>query len=169
MRLALFLTGVVASATAFSPSATTSKLSWSLQESTVAEPEVEVAEEATVAEEVPAAPTSGLTMKTVRKTIDNLTKENFDESLSMLEPFLVNEAGVSIYSKSMRRLARQAKVLGAEMPASFALDAKATAPRRAKQDAFIKEKEEERMAAEAAEEETETPSEEDAPTPAEEA
>ena len=162
MRIALILTGVVASVTAFSPSAT-SRVSSSLQESAVAEPEVAAAiEEDIVIEDVPSAPTSGLTMKAVRKSIDNLTKENFEESLSMLEPFLVNEAGVSIYSKSMRRIARQAKVLGTEVPASFALDAKATAARRAKQDAFIKEKEEERMAAEEVDEETETP-EEDAP------
>lgn len=97
----------------------------------------------------PAFEPSGLTMGDVRKTVDNLTKENFQESLDKIESFLVNEAGSSIYGKSMRRLARNAKELGLEIPASFAKEAKCTKSRREKQNAFVKGKEEERLAAEA--------------------
>ena len=118
--------------------------------SAVAEPEAaEAVEEQSAPAPQAASPSSGLTMKAVRKTIDNLTKENFESSLATLEPFLKNEAGATIYAKSMRRLARQAKVLGVELPASYAVDAKATSKKRAKQDAFIQTKEEERLAAEA--------------------
>ena len=54
-----------------------------------------------------------------------------------------------MYAKSMRRIAVQAKALGVEMPTDYAKDAKATAKRREKQNAFIQMKEEERLAAEA--------------------
>lgn len=99
--------------------------------------------------EADGAAVSGLRMVDVRKTIDKLTKDNFEESLAKIEPFLLNEAGSTIYSKSMRRLAYRSKELGLEMPANYAKDAKCTKARREKQNAFIQAKEEERLAAEA--------------------
>ena len=92
---------------------------------------------------------SGLSMQFVRKSIDNLTKDNFAETLSSIEPYLINDAGVSIYKKSLRRIASKAKILGATVPEGYAKEAFCTAKRRAKQSAFIQGKEEERLAAEA--------------------
>lgn len=112
-----------------------------------------VVEEEAVAEEpvvTPKPAASGLTMKTVRSMVDNLTKENFAESLATIEPFLLHEAGSSIYAKSMKRIARNAKVLGVEVPEKYAFEADCTASRRAKQDEFIQTKEAERIEAEAA-------------------
>ncbi len=63
--------------------------------------------------------------------------------------FLVNDAGSSLYSKTMRRISTQANLLGQKIPEGYASDAAATEKRRVKQDAFIKAKEEERIAAEA--------------------
>jgi len=99
-------------------------------------------EAAAVVETVPtaSAPVSGLRMKDVRKSIDSLTKENFSESLATIEPFLLHEAGSTAYGKAMRRIQVQAKFLGVEIPADFALDAKATAKKRAKQDEFVQAK-----------------------------
>ena len=127
--------------------------------STVAEPPV--AEEVT--EEVAAAPVktelSGLTMAQVRKQIDNLTKDNFAATLATLEPYLLNEAGSTFYAKCMRRIARNAKAVGADMPEKYAYEAACTAKRRAKQDEFIQNKIAE--AADASEEgEEEAPAEE---------
>lgn len=124
----------------------------------VAEPPVEE-----VAEEVVESPPpvlTGLTMGAVRKSIDNLTAENFETTLNELEPFFLNEAGASIYAKSMRRIARNAKALGVTMPDKYAFEAKCTAKKRSKQDAFIQVKEEERLEAEAATGEAEAPVEE---------
>jgi len=84
----------------------------------------------------------------VRKSIDNLTEENFSATLASIEPFLLNEAGASFYAKSMRRIARNAKALGVSLPEGYAKEARATLKKREKQDAFIKVKEEERLAAE---------------------
>merc|ERR1711865_735478 len=78
----------------------------------------------------------------VRNEIDALTKENFEATLTVIEPFLTETAGASFYRKSMRRITRIAKVTGATVPATFAQDAKATETRRAKQTAFIAGKEE---------------------------
>ena len=86
----------------------------------------------------------GFTMGGVRKSIDGLTKDNFSSTLTEIEPFLLNEAGASIYAKSMNRIAVRAKFLGVEIPEGYARGAKATEKRRAKQDAFIQVKEEER-------------------------
>lgn len=125
--------------------------------------------EESVADKAPAAsaPKSGLTMKSVRKTIDGLTSDNFSSSLSTIEPFLLNEAGATMYSKSMRRIAVKAKALGVEVPEGYVKEAKATEKKRQKQDAFIKMKEEERGAAEA--EATEAEAEAAEEPPAEEA
>ena len=97
----------------------------------------------------PPAPKSGLDIPGVRKMISKLDKDNFSATLSEIEPFLLNEAGSSVYSKSMRRIGVSAAALGVEVPADYAKAAKATQKRREKQDAFIAMKEEERLAAEA--------------------
>lgn len=82
-----------------------------------------------------------------------MTKDNFSSTLTEIEPFLLNEAGATIYKKSMKRIQRQAKVFGIELPADFAKEAKATEKRRSKQNEFIQAKEAERLEAEAAAEE----------------
>ena len=109
--------------------------------------------EAVVAEvATPAAPTpepSGMRMQNVCATINSLTAENFSSFLSTMEPFLTNEAGSTIYAKSIRRIKVQAKALGTTIPEGFCAEANATTKKRAKQDAFIQTKEEERIAAEA--------------------
>ena len=64
-----------------------------------------------------------------------------------IEPQL-NSRGVSVYYKSMKRISRAAKELGATVPEGFAKEAKCTLKRRTKQDEFIKMKEEARIAAE---------------------
>ena len=112
--------------------------------------EAEVAEVA----EVPAAPKpapSGLSMAVVRKSINDMTATNFSATLATLEPFFLNEAGVTLYTKSMKRIAHQAKQNGVEVPAGYAKDAAWSAKRRAKQDAFIQMKEAGRADREAAE------------------
>ncbi|KAG7356559.1 hypothetical protein IV203_001245 [Nitzschia inconspicua] len=97
----------------------------------------------------------------IRKQISGLTKDNFDATLKELEPFLTKEAGATMYSKSMRRIAVKAKAFGTTLPTDFAKEAKATEKRREKQKAFIQAKEEEAAAAAAAaEQEAEAPAEE---------
>jgi hypothetical protein len=93
-------------------------------------------------------------MKDVRKSISGLTKDNMSTVLSEVEPFLLQEAGSSFYSKSLKRISVKAKAVGAEVPAGFAKAAKATTKRREKQDTFVKAKiaEAEAAAAAAAEE-----------------
>lgn len=108
----------------------------------------EVAEETETAE-APAPVPSGLSIPFVKKAIDNLTAENFDGTLSEIEPFLINDAGITLYTKSMRRIGVKANFLGATVPEGYAKEAFCTAKRRAKQDAFIQAKEAE--AADAAE------------------
>mmetsp|Transcript_30211 Transcript_30211/g.42809 ORF Transcript_30211/g.42809 Transcript_30211/m.42809 type:complete len:193 (+) Transcript_30211:145-723(+) len=103
-----------------------------------------VAEDESATEEAaPAAPKpelTGLTMAQIRKMIDNLTQENFSATLSTLEPYFLNEAGRTFYNKCLNRISVKAKFLGADMPADFAKEASCTAARRAKQDAFCKER-----------------------------
>jgi hypothetical protein len=88
-------------------------------------------------------------LKDFRKSIASLTAENFSQTLSNVEPFLINDAGATMYAKSISRITTRAKMFGVEVPEGYAKDAAATEKKRAKQDAFIKVKEEERMAAEA--------------------
>lgn len=88
-------------------------------------------------------------ISTVRKTIDGLTKDNFSSTLKDIEPFLLEEAGISFYTKSLKRIARRGKVLGVSVPENYGKEAKATAKRREKQDKFVKAKIEEVKAAEA--------------------
>lgn len=82
-----------------------------------------------------------------KKAINSITAENFSSTLDEIEPFLTKEAGITIYSKSMRRIAVKAKALGVEVPETFAKDAKCTEKRRAKQDAYCQAKAEEAAAA----------------------
>jgi hypothetical protein len=76
----------------------------------------------------------------IREQIRGLTKDNFDSVLKDVEPFLLNEAGVTFYAKSMRRIAGQAKEFGVSVPADFAKDAKCSKKRRERQDAFVQVK-----------------------------
>lgn len=85
----------------------------------------------------------------VRRTIKRLTNDNFDASLQAVEPFLTQHAGRTFYTKSLNRLFYKAAAIGCTVPADFAKQAACTAARRAKQDAFIQSKEEERLAAQA--------------------
>jgi hypothetical protein len=76
----------------------------------------------------------------IREQLHGMTKDNFDSVLKEVEPFLLNEAGVTFYAKSMRRIAGQAKEFGATVPADYAKDAKCTKKRRERQDAFVQVK-----------------------------
>lgn len=89
----------------------------------------------------------------MKTKIAGLTSENFSSTLSEIEPFLTQEAGASIYKKSIRRINTTAKSLGVDVPTGYAKDAKATEKRRAKQDAYCKAKAEEAAEADASEEE----------------
>ncbi len=95
--------------------------------------------------------TSEVGYSAVRKAITQLNKENFSDTLAMVEPFLLDKAGATFYSKSVSRIKRSAKALGVNMPADFAKEAKATTKRRERQDAFIQKKIEEAKAAAEAE------------------
>jgi hypothetical protein len=90
----------------------------------------------------------GAPMTIARKAIGTMTKENFSETLTKVEPFLVNDAGATFYSKSIKRIAVKAKALGTEVPKGYAAGSKATLKKREKQDAFIATKEEAKAAAE---------------------
>lgn len=89
-------------------------------------------------------------LQETKTTIKKMDKENFSASLASIEPFLLNEAGSSVYNKSLKRINAAAKGLGLEVPADYAKAAKATQKRREKQDVFIQGKEAERLEAEAA-------------------
>mmetsp|Transcript_5020 Transcript_5020/g.10970 ORF Transcript_5020/g.10970 Transcript_5020/m.10970 type:complete len:153 (+) Transcript_5020:78-536(+) len=108
----------------------------------------------------------------IKNSINSLSAENFSTTLTEIEPFLKNEAGISVYKKSMKRIGNRAKALGVDVPEGYCKDAKATAKRREKQDAYCKARAEEAAeaadaAAEAAEAEAESAAEEEA-APAEE-
>ena len=89
-------------------------------------------------------------IREVKNVISNLNKENFAASIAEVEPYLLNEAGSSIYKKSMRRITTASKSFGVNVPEDYAKAAKCTEKRREKQNAFIQQKEQERMEAEAA-------------------
>ena len=125
--------------------------------------EPEAAEEVVAAPAAPPAALSGLRIVDVRKAVANVEKDTFAKTLDDLESFLTNEAGASVYAKSMRRLAVKAKEFDMEIPVGYAKEAKATQKKREKQNAFIQGKEEERMVAEAeAAEAAAAPAEEEA-------
>lgn len=92
----------------------------------------------TVAEDAVTA--SGLKAGEVRRYIKRLNKDNFSSTLTTIEPYLLNEVGASAYSKLIKDIWWQAKNLGVELPTDYAKEAKATAKRRSKQDAFIQKK-----------------------------
>ena len=75
-----------------------------------------------------------------RRALSSLSKENFTSTLSEVESFLTDEAGSTLYVKSMRRIAVKAKALGVDVPTNYAKDAKSTTKRRAKQDAYCSAK-----------------------------
>ena len=104
-----------------------------------------------------AEATTSMNHAAVRKLVSNLDASNFSDTLSQIEPYLLNEAGITFYTKTIRRIGAQAKTLGVEVPEKYAFEAKATQKRREKQDAFIQVKIEEAAAAaaEAAEAESE--------------
>eukprot|EP00977_Amphora_coffeiformis_P005038 scaffold1067_cov150-Amphora_coffeaeformis.AAC.1 len=97
----------------------------------------------------PAFEPSGLSVNDVKKTISRMNKDNFNESLTKIESYLVNEAGQTFYNKCVRRVQQQAKDLGTTVPVDYVKQARCNAGRREKQNAFIQAKEEERLAAEA--------------------
>ena len=82
-----------------------------------------------------------------RRALSSLSKENFTSTLSEVESFLTDEAGSTLYVKSMRRIAVKAKALGVDVPTNYAKDAKSTTKRRAKQDAYCSAKTEAAAAA----------------------
>mmetsp|Transcript_125673 Transcript_125673/g.246295 ORF Transcript_125673/g.246295 Transcript_125673/m.246295 type:complete len:146 (-) Transcript_125673:887-1324(-) len=88
----------------------------------------------------PSSHGSELAIQSVRKAISRLNSENFSDTLVMIEPFLLDQAGASFYKKSMNRIKRSAKSLDVKMPDGFAKEAKATAKARARQEAFIQTK-----------------------------
>uniref|UniRef100_A0A7S0C0V4 RxLR effector protein n=1 Tax=Proboscia inermis TaxID=420281 RepID=A0A7S0C0V4_9STRA len=109
----------------------------------------DVAEE--TAEETPKAParpSSGMPMKDVKSALKKLSKENFSETLTTIEPYMLNDAGSTFYRKTMKRLAVQAKHFGTSIPNKYAYDAATTEKARTKQNEFIAKKEEERKQAE---------------------
>lgn len=122
-----------------------------------------VAEETAEVEATPAASapkqasTTGMSMANVRKDIAGLTAANFSETLAKIEPFLLNDAGTSIYAKSMRRIARSAKALSVDVPEGYAKEAACTATRRSKQNDFVQQKIAEAAAAEPAADEEAAP------------
>merc|ERR1712157_155842 len=83
-------------------------------------------------------------IREVKSIISGLDKDNFLSSIKEVEPYLLNDAGASIYKKSMRRISTAAKSFGVEVPTDYAKAAKATEKKREKQNAFIQQKEEER-------------------------
>jgi uncharacterized membrane protein YqiK len=82
-----------------------------------------------------------------RKALSSLTKDNFSNTLSEVESFLTDEAGSTLYVKSMRRIAVKAKALGVAVPENYAKEAKTTTKKRAKQDAYCSAKTEAAAAA----------------------
>lgn len=86
-------------------------------------------------------------MGKVRKSLSSLTKDNFSNTLSEVESFLTDEAGSTLHVKSMRRIAVKAKALGVAVPINYAKEAKSTAKKRAKQDAYCSAKTEAAAAA----------------------
>lgn len=62
---------------------------------------------------------SGMQLQHVELLIKNLTGHNFDASLDMIEPFLLNEADAETRQNALDRIAEKAKKLGTALPANF--------------------------------------------------
>lgn len=82
----------------------------------------------------------GMRSSGIRTTINQLTAANFSASLAKIEPLLLQDAGITLYRKSMRRIKNKARALGMTMPPEYAREAKATEKRRLKQEEYIKAK-----------------------------
>ena len=153
MRVAvptLALLSLVGGAQAFSVvPAANSFMALSMSDAVAEAPVEEAVEEEEAAPVVAEIPKSGLTMHQVRRQIAKMDSSSFSSSLDTLEPFLLNEAGATFYAKCMKRIAQKAKELEVALPENYALEARATSKRRAKQNEFIAAKQAE--AAEAAE------------------
>ena len=83
---------------------------------------------------------NALTTTSVRKSINSITKDTFATVTAEVEPFLLNDAGVTFYNKSIRRISTKAKAFGIELSPEFGKAAKATEKRREKQNAFVQVK-----------------------------
>ena len=83
---------------------------------------------------------NALTTTSVRKSINSITKDTFATVTAEVEPFLLNDAGVTFYNKSIRRISNKAKSFGIELSPEFGKAAKATEKRREKQNAFVQVK-----------------------------
>mmetsp|Transcript_19189 Transcript_19189/g.24899 ORF Transcript_19189/g.24899 Transcript_19189/m.24899 type:complete len:127 (+) Transcript_19189:162-542(+) len=73
------------------------------------------------------------------KVMRGLNKENFD-TIYEWEPWLSENAGATLYAKTMRRLEHKAKSYGIELKPNFLAEAKATAKRREKKAEYEKAK-----------------------------
>ena len=63
---------------------------------------------------------SGMTEHEIGLFIDNLTAENFDESLEMLEPLLTNECVGEVCDDYVGRLKEKADKIGKTVPKGYA-------------------------------------------------
>jgi len=63
---------------------------------------------------------SGMTVNDIPLFIKNLSADNFDESLEMLEPLLVNECVGDQCELFMEDLKAKCKEIGKELPAGYA-------------------------------------------------
>ena len=63
---------------------------------------------------------SGMDLDHLPVLIKNLSEDNFDESLEMMEPLLINEAVGKEYDDAMAKLKAKCKEIGKELPANFA-------------------------------------------------
>jgi hypothetical protein len=125
---------------------------------------------------IPFAPRStsalnAMSSKQVRSTLNELTADNFSASLATLEPFLLNDAGSTQYTKTLKRIQARAKGVGAAVPSGYAKEAKATTKKRAQQVEYIAaaaEKEAEKAAEAVAAAAAETVADEPAEAPKEE-
>lgn len=63
---------------------------------------------------------SGMTEFHIPTMIDNLSADNFDASLEMMEPLLVNECVGEEYDTFMSKLTQKTKEIGKELPKGYA-------------------------------------------------
>jgi hypothetical protein len=63
---------------------------------------------------------SGMNVQTIPTMIDHLTEDNFDESLEMMEPLLVNEATLTEYLGFIKVLKARCETIGKSIPEGYA-------------------------------------------------
>ena len=63
---------------------------------------------------------SGMDVDSIPVFIKNLSKDNFDESLEMMEPLLQNEVVGKEYDDFMDQLKQKCKEIGMELPKNYA-------------------------------------------------